>query len=46
MHEYERSIKFDDKDLSIDWKIKKSEFIISEKDMLNENFNKSDIYFK
>jgi len=46
MPDYERGIKFNDADLNIDWKIKKSEFIISEKDMLNESFSKSDIYFK
>lgn len=46
MPDYERGIKFNDADLNIDWKIKKSELIISEKDMLNENFSKSDIYFK
>lgn len=46
MPEYERGIKFDDPFLNIDWKIENSGFIISEKDMINENFRNTDIYFK
>ena len=41
----ERGIRFDDPYLGIDWKIPKSEMIISEKDTKNKLFNDAEINF-
>ncbi len=43
--ESESGIKFDDKDLNIDWKITKGREIVSEKDSILPNFKDSDYYF-
>jgi dTDP-4-dehydrorhamnose 3,5-epimerase len=43
--EHERGIAFNDPSLGIDWKLKNNEFIVSEKDKMNNVFHASEIYF-
>ena len=43
--ESESGIRFDDKNLNIDWKITKGKEIVSDKDSVLPNFNDSDYYF-
>ena len=43
--ESESGIKFDDKNLNIDWKITQGKEIVSEKDSVLPNFKDSDYYF-
>lgn len=43
--ESEKGIKFDDSELNIDWKIKKEDAIVSDKDKLLPSFNIENNYF-
>ena len=42
----ERGIIYSDKDLDIDWKIKKEDIIVSDKDKILPDFRSADINFK